>query len=92
MPAAWGTVMDISGSYAGTVAGSMNMIGNLGGALYGTAAGWVLQASNRNWNYVLYMGAAVYIAGFIIWTQIDPVTPITWTPRIQPEPQSIEEL
>jgi MFS transporter, ACS family, glucarate transporter len=92
MPAAWGTVMDISGSYSGTVAGSMNMIGNLGGALYGTAAGWVLQVSNRNWDYVLYMGAAVYLAGFVIWTQIDPVTPIAWSKRSGPEPQLIEEL
>ena len=90
MPAAWGAVMDISGSYSGTVAGSMNMIGNLGGALYGTAAGWVCRRPNRNWDYVLYMGAAVYLIGFVIWTQIDPVTPITWTPRIQPEPQSID--
>jgi sugar phosphate permease len=78
MPAAWGTVMDISGSYAGTVAGTMNMIGNLGGAVYGTVSGQVLQASNRNWDYVLYMGAAVYLAGFVIWTRIDPVTPIVW--------------
>lgn len=92
MPAAWGTVMDISGSYSGTVAGSMNMIGNLGGALYGTAAGWVLQVSNRNWDYVLYMGAAVYLAGFVIWTQIDPVTPITWAKRGGPPAQLIEEL
>ena len=81
MPAAWGTVMDISGSYSGTVAGTMNMIGNLGGALYGTVSGMVLQASNRNWNYVLYMGAAVYIAGFVVWLFIDPVTPIVWRPR-----------
>ncbi len=81
MPCAWGTVMDISGSYAGTVAGTMNMMGNLGGALYGTVSGFVLQESGRNWNYVLYMGAAVYIAGFIVWTQIDPVTPIDWTPQ-----------
>jgi MFS family permease len=79
MPAAWGTVMDISGSYAGTVAGTMNMIGNAGGALYGTVSGMVLQVSGRNWDYVLYMGAAMYIFGFIIWTQIDPVTPIVWT-------------
>ncbi len=78
MPCAWGAVMDISGSYAGTVAGSMNMIGNLGGALYGTVSGFVLQQSNRNWDYVLYMGAAVYLLGFIMWTQIDPVTPVTW--------------
>jgi len=95
MPAAWGAVMDIAGSYSGTVAGSMNMIGNLGGALYGTAAGWVLHVSNRNWDYVLFMGAAVYLVGFAIWTQIDPVTPIVWrTKPAHPEakPQRIEEL
>lgn len=82
MPAAWGTVMDISGSYAGTVAGTMNMVGNMGGAVYGTVSGMVLLASNRNWNYVLYMGAAVYIAGFVTWLFIDPVTPIVWRTRV----------
>jgi ACS family glucarate transporter-like MFS transporter len=94
MPAAWGTVMDISGSYSGTVAGTMNMVGNLGGALYGTASGLVLHNSHRNWDYVLYMGAAVYIAGFVSWMQIDPVTPIAWTPRGKPSPetQQITEL
>jgi ACS family glucarate transporter-like MFS transporter len=94
MPAAWGAVMDIAGSYSGTVAGAMNMIGNLGGALYGTVSGLVLQMSHRNWDYVLYMGAAVYIAGFIIWTQLDPVTAIVWRQHRPPEPkaQRIEEL
>jgi MFS family permease len=94
MPAAWGAVMDISGSYSGTVAGSMNMVGNLGGALYGTVSGLVLQYSNRNWDYVLYMGAAVYLIGFFIWTQLDPVTPIEWRPHGKPSPdaQQITEL
>ena len=69
------------------------LIADRDGALYGTAAGWVLQVSNRNWDYVLYMGAAVYLAGFVIWTQIDPVTPITWAKRGgPPAPQLIEEL
>jgi MFS family permease len=94
MPAAWGAVMDISGSYSGTVAGAMNMIGNLGGALYGTVSGMVLQYSHRNWDYVLYMGAAVYLIGFVIWTQLDPVTPIVWSHRGDglPKPQRITEL
>jgi ACS family glucarate transporter-like MFS transporter len=94
MPTSWGTVMDIAGGYSGTVSGAMNMIGNLGGALYGTVSGLVLQSSNRNWNYVLYMGAAVYLFGFLIWTQLDPVTPIVWTERgpSEPKPQPIEEL
>lgn len=88
MPAAWGTVMDIAGSYSGTVAGTMNMVGNLGGALYGTVSGLVLQLSHRNWDDVLYMGAAVYLVGLVAWTQIDPVTPIVWAPR---PPESLPE-
>ncbi|HVW11243.1 MAG TPA: MFS transporter [Bryobacteraceae bacterium] len=94
MPAAWGAVMDISGSYSGTVAGSMNMVGNLGGALYGTVSGLVLQYSHRNWDYVLYMGAAVYMIGFFIWTQLDPVTPIEWRAHAaaSPDAQRITEL
>jgi MFS family permease len=94
MPAAWGAVMDISGSYSGTVAGSMNMVGNLGGALYGTVSGLVLQYSNRNWDYVLYMGAAVYLIGFFIWMKLDPVTPIEWRSHANPSPdaQQITEL
>jgi hypothetical protein len=31
MPGAWSTCMDVGGRYAGTVSGSMNMMGNLGG-------------------------------------------------------------
>jgi hypothetical protein len=54
----------------------MNMMGNLGGALYGPTAGMVLEWSNHNWNYVLLMGAAVYATGFFAWLAIDPVTPV----------------
>ena len=54
----------------------MNMMGNLGGALYGPTAGLVLSATHHNWNAVLYMGAAVYLTGFFMWLAIDPVTPI----------------
>ena len=76
MPTAWGTVMDVAGGYSGTLSGTMNMMGNLGGALYGPATGLVLSMTNHNWNAVLLMGAAVYVTGFIMWLVIDPVTPI----------------
>jgi hypothetical protein len=76
MPMAWGTVMDVSGGYSGTLAGTMNMMGNLGGALYGPVAGAVLQRTNHDWNAVLLMGAAAYITGVIMWLGIDPETPI----------------
>jgi sugar phosphate permease len=76
MPTAWGTVMDVAGHYSGTLAGTMNMMGNLGGAVYGPAVGVVLSLTGHNWNWVLFMGAAVYLTGFFMWMVIDPVTPI----------------
>jgi MFS family permease len=76
MPTAWGTVMDVSGGYSGTLAGTMNMMGNLGGALYGPVAGLVLLRTHRNWDDLLLMGAAVYVAGFLMWLAIDPTTPV----------------
>jgi MFS family permease len=76
MPTAWGSVMDVAGGYSGTLSGTMNMMGNLGGAVYGPAAGLVLSLTNHNWNAVLFMGAAVYLTGFFMWMVIDPVTPI----------------
>ena len=68
------------GRWAGTVSGTMNMAGNLGGALYGLTAGLILQRTNRNWNAVLAMGAAVYLAGMIMWLAIDAtrkIEPVT---------------
>jgi MFS family permease len=82
MPTAWGTVMDVAGHYSGTLAGTMNMMGNLGGALYGPAVGVVLSMTNHNWNAVLFMGAAVYLIGFVIWMVIDPLTPIDRDERV----------
>jgi MFS family permease len=80
MPTAWGSVMDVAGGYSGTLSGTMNMMGNLGGAVYGPAAGFVLSHTDHNWNAVLFMGAVVYLAGFFMWMVIDPVTPIDRDP------------
>jgi ACS family glucarate transporter-like MFS transporter len=42
MGSAWASCIDIGGKYSGIVAGCMNTIGNLGGAVAGTATGWVV--------------------------------------------------
>jgi ACS family glucarate transporter-like MFS transporter len=76
MPIAWGTANEVSGNWSGTVSGIMNMTGNAGGAIYGLAAGLILQSTHHNWNSVLYMGAAVYLTGVPIWIALDPVTSI----------------
>jgi MFS family permease len=42
MGSAWASCLDIGKRYAGIVAGCMNTIGNLGGAVAGFATGWIL--------------------------------------------------
>lgn len=76
MPGAWGSCMDIGGKYAGTVSGSMNMMGNLAGFAAPVAGGYILQHYNRDYNLFLYVMAVAYVIGFLVWPFIDPVTPI----------------
>lgn len=45
MGSAWATCQDIGRRYAAIVAGCMNTIGNLGGAVAGKTTGWILDAS-----------------------------------------------
>jgi len=76
MPPAWAACMDIGGKYAGTVSGSMNMMGNLAGFAAPVFGGYVLQRTGGNWNVFLYTMAAIYLVGTICWPFIDPVTPL----------------
>ena len=76
MPPSWAACMDIGGKYAGTVSGSMNMMGNLAGFVSPVVGGYILTATGRDWNVFLYVLAAVYLSGTLIWPFIDPETPI----------------
>jgi ACS family glucarate transporter-like MFS transporter len=77
LPVCWSTAMDIGGKYAGTVSGSMNMAGQIGGAIVGpSVVGFILQYLNRNWTLTFGISAAIYALGGICWMWIDPVTPV----------------
>jgi MFS family permease len=76
MPGAWTASMDVGGKYAGTLGGTMNMCGNIGGALAPLAIGYMLAWSHGNWNLTFYVSAAIYAMGMIFWRFLDPVTPI----------------
>jgi ACS family glucarate transporter-like MFS transporter len=80
MPGAWAACMDIGGKYAGTVAGSMNMMGNLAGFVAPMTGGYILQRTGGNWNMFLYTMAAMYLLGTFCWPFIDPVTPLEAEP------------
>jgi ACS family glucarate transporter-like MFS transporter len=80
LPGAWASSMDIGGSFAGTLSGSMNMMGNAGGALASFLAPRILDATHENWNAVIYVAAGVYFCGIIFWAFLDTVTPMTHEP------------
>jgi len=78
MPCSWGTCMDVGGKFAGTFSGSMNMMGNLGGAASPVVVAWIVQ----KWSYAAAfdVSAVVYILGGLCWVLIDPVTPLDRAP------------
>ncbi len=71
MPGAWGACMDVGGKLAGSVSGSMNMIGNFGGALCGVAVPWLMKTMGLSWNGVLYVAASTYVISALCWMFID---------------------
>ncbi len=75
MPSAWTACMDVGGKYVGTLAGTMNMMGNLGGFVSPIAIGYIVQQTN-NWTLTFYVTAAVYLIGSVFWLMLDPVTPL----------------
>jgi MFS family permease len=76
MPGSWSTCMDVGGRYAGTVSGSMNMMGNFGGMAGPLVVGLVLQFTNRDWQLAFLISAIIYSLGTLCWFFIDPVTPL----------------
>ena len=76
MPGSWSTCMDIGGKFAGTLSGSMNMMGSFGGMLAPLVVGVILDATGHNWAITFWISGAIYLLGGICWLWIDPVTPI----------------
>jgi ACS family glucarate transporter-like MFS transporter len=75
-PGAWGACMDVGGKYAGTLSGSMNMMGNLGSLASPIVIGYILRATNNDWSICMYTVAGAYLLGTLCWPWMDPVTPL----------------
>jgi ACS family glucarate transporter-like MFS transporter len=75
MPGSWTACMDVGDKYVGTVAGTMNMMGNFGGVVSPVVLGYVV-GSTGNWNVTFYLTAGLYVLGAICWWAVDPVTPL----------------
>jgi MFS family permease len=76
LPGSWATCMDVGGKFAGTVSGSMNMMGNFGGMAGPLVVGYILDLTSRDWHLAFVISAIVYACGAVCWLFIDPVTPL----------------
>ena len=77
MPGSWSTCMDVGAKYTGTLSGSMNMIGAIGGAAAPLVTGIILDSSGRDWALTFWISGAIYFLGGICWLGIKPTEPIT---------------
>ncbi len=76
MPGCWGVCMDVGGKYAGSLSGSMNMMGNIGGFIAPIAVARILKYTDNNWTVAFWVAGVVYLIGALAWLKIDPVTPL----------------
>jgi len=72
---AWAVCLDIGQRRAGVVSGTMNMFGNLGGALSPVVVGLCLEHLG-SWNAPLLSVGAFYLLGAVCWLMIDPSRPL----------------
>lgn len=75
MPGSWTTCMDIGGQATATLAGAMNMMGNLGGFLSPIILGTIVSQTG-DWTMTFFMTAIICLTGAVMWLFIDPITPL----------------
>lgn len=72
MPHAWASCMDVGGRYAASVAGTMNLMGNLAGATSTMVGGVLMSQAGGDWNVFIRLLAMVYFLGVPCWLFMDP--------------------
>ena len=67
----WATCLDIGGSAAGLVSGTMNSLGQVGGALAPWLIGLMVDRTG-SWEIPLLVSAAYYGLSALLWIAVDP--------------------
>jgi MFS transporter, ACS family, glucarate transporter len=81
MPHAWASCMDIGGkNAASSVAGCMNLMGNLAGVSSSLLGGYLLQRTANNWSLFIAILGGVYFLGVFCWPFIDTRTSLDDVP------------
>jgi sugar phosphate permease len=78
-PCAWAATMDISGKYTAIIFAVMNMAGVLGDIASPLSVGYLftyLERSPGQWNVILVLFTAIYVAGAVSFAVLDPNRPV----------------
>lgn len=73
----WAIPLDIGRDYAGSVSATMNMFGNIGGAISTSALGYIVKA--YGWNRPFVIAAILSVLAAILFTWIDASRPIAYS-------------
>ena len=71
----WATCLDIGRQYAGTVSGTMNSLGQIGGVIAPVLVGWLVQEFG-SWRLPLLLSAGYYVVSALLWLLIDAEQPL----------------
>ena len=71
----WATCVDIGGKHAGTVSGTMNSLGQIGGVAAPMVFGHLVEKYG-SWELPLLIAAGYYVVSAAMWMLIDPEQPI----------------
>jgi MFS family permease len=75
LPVAWAVCLDIGRNHTGTVTGTMNMAGQLGGFICSVLFGYVVEATG-NYNTPLWIISGMVVIASILFSRIDPTKPL----------------
>lgn len=77
IPHSWASCTDIGGrSAASSVAGTMNLMGNLAGSASAVMGGYILQHTDGNWNLFISIMAGLYFLDLFCRSFIDSERPL----------------
>jgi ACS family glucarate transporter-like MFS transporter len=81
--ASWSTCIDIGHRYSGTVAGFMNMVGNLGGVVSPPILVWLAEPPGQptRWDVALVYSATMFFIAAVAWLFINPKHVIVYGPE-----------
>lgn len=71
LPGAWAICLDIGKKYGGTISGSMNTAGNIGGFACATVFGYLVDATG-NYNFPIYVISAMLLISALLFSFLDP--------------------